>query len=254
MYQRANGSALGAKFLMKLRTALSNTPGDVHVTCWLATLVDRCSNGRLEHPAPRRHTHNGAPSMFDTSATVLSILKDATPILLGLLSAVTGFLVGQRTRSVTIATTLERDWLNGIAVDLAEFIEVQYDVVWKRWRLQHLEISEPKDQPIRLRTKSLRYLQDACWEKTFRSDFLKTKLLLLLDEKDKTQGRLIEQIGKYASYADKQNEARDIRDPKVLYETAERIGIELRENVKASIVTAGRQVLDAKRRSIRKSA
>ena len=192
--------------------------------------------------------------MVDLSVISVQLVDLVKTALLPLLTLAFGFVAGRRSRSVTIATTLEKDWLNNIAESLAEFIELQYDVIWKRWRFRLLQLSLPLENRDLYSNDGLRYLQDACWEKTFRSDYLKTRLMLLLDQSDVNQSELIRAIERYAAHADLQNDSDDHGDKEKLYGIAAEIGERLRAREKGAIVAAGRRVLEAKRTAIRKTA
>lgn len=96
-------------------------------------------------------------------------------------------------------------------------------------------------------------LQEASWKQTFRSDFLKSKLLLMLDDRDVLQEKLIRAIEEYAKHADTQNLQENRGDEKKLFKVAADIGYLLREKNKSLILNAGRRVLAAKREAIRRS-
>lgn len=104
-------------------------------------------------------------------------IQVGTAVVLPFLALLFGFLTGQRSRSIAVATTVEKDWLNTVAEDLAEFIEVQYDVVWKRWRLKDLELTDPNARARPYDKESFRDLQDACWKQTFDRTFSKPNFL-----------------------------------------------------------------------------
>ena len=180
-------------------------------------------------------------------------IQIGTAIVLPFLALLFGFLTGQRSRSITVATTVEKDWLNTVAENLAEFIELQYDVVWKRWRLKDLELTDPEVRSQPYEKESFRYLQDELWKQTFRSDFLKTKLSLMLDDGDRFQGQLITAIEEYARHADRQDRENESANPGTVLRIASEIGDLLRVQNKSAIVTAGRRVLEAKRKAIRSS-
>lgn len=176
-------------------------------------------------------------------------------ILFPLLALIAGYFAGKRGRSNAIATTVEKDWLDTVAEDLAEFTELQIDIVWKRWRIKILESTDPETSSHSYEKEGFRTLQEASWKQTFRSDFLKSKLLLLLDDSDVLQKKLIEAIDEYATYAPKmnnflQNLEKDVPDESL--KLAEDFDLLLREK-KPLILDAGRRVLAAKREAIRRS-
>ena len=183
----------------------------------------------------------------------MSWIQIATAVILPVLAVIVGYFTGRRSRSITVATTVEKEWLNTVAEDLAEFIEVQYDIVWKRWRLKDLELTGGKEQSSPYDKESFRELQDACWKQTFRSDFLKTKLSLILDDTVPLQARLIQSVEEYSQHADLQDKAYEQADKNKLTQIAVEIGDLLRVQHKPAIVAAGRRVLEAKRKEIRKS-
>ena len=165
-------------------------------------------------------------------------------VVLPFLALLFGFLAGQRSRSITVATTVEKDWLNSVAEDLAEFTELQYDIVWKRWRLKLVELTDLELRSRPYENESFRYLQEALWKQTFRSDFLKTKLFLMLDDGDRLQAQLITAIEEYAGHADKQNQENESADKDSLFKIAAEVGDLLRVQKKSAFVAAGRRVLE----------
>lgn len=176
-------------------------------------------------------------------------------ILFPLLALTTGYLAGKRGRSNAIATTVEKDWLDTVAEDLAEFTELQIDIVWKRWRIKILESTDPETSSQSYEKEGFRTLQEAAWKQTFRSDCLRSKLLLLLDDRDVLQNQLIEAIDEYAKYAPEmttllQRLGNDV--PEKWGELADEFDVLLRKK-RPLILAAGRRVLAAKREAIRKS-
>ena len=180
-------------------------------------------------------------------------IQIGTAILLPFFALLAGFLTGRRSRSIAVATTVEKDWLDTVAADLAEFIEVQYDIIWKRWRLRDLELTEPNARTRLYDKESFRDLQDAVWKQTFRSDLLKTKLCLMLDDDDPLQAELIRLLEQYALYADRQDREYQKADQAMIEKIANDLGQLLRVEHKPAIIAAGRRVLEAKREAIRKS-
>ena len=173
-------------------------------------------------------------------------------ILLPLMALVAGYFAGQRGRSIAIATTVEKDWLNCVAEDLAEFIELQIDIVWKRWRIKVKASTDPETSSLSYEKESFRSLQDASWQQTFRSDLLKSKLLLMLDDRDVLQEQLIAAIDEYSKHAPEMtNRVKDL-DKDASEQVANDFDRLLREK-KPFILNAGRRVLAAKRTAIRKS-
>ena len=177
-------------------------------------------------------------------------------ILFPLLTLIAGYLAGQRGRSNAIATTVERDWLHTVAEDLAEFIELQIDIVWKRWRIKVIEGTNPETSSQSYQNEAFRILQEASWKQTFRSDFLKSKLLLLLDDHDVLQEKLIAAIDEYAKHAPAMAKCLENLEKNVPETALVKLGCDfdllLREK-KPLILDAGRRVLTAKRDAIRKS-
>jgi hypothetical protein len=176
-------------------------------------------------------------------------------ILFPLLTLVAGYLAGQRGRSNAIATTVERDWLHTVAEDLAEFIELQIDIVWKRWRIKVIEGTNPETSSQSYENEAFRLLQEASWKQTFRSDFLKSKLLLMLDDHDVLQEKLIAAIDEYAKPApDMAKRLQNLKNvpEKALVKLGYDFDLLLREK-KPLILDAGRRVLTAKREAIRRS-
>jgi hypothetical protein len=178
-----------------------------------------------------------------------------TAILFPLLTLKAGYSAGQRGRSNAIATTLEKDWLNTVAADLAEFIELQIDIVWKRWRIKVMEDTDPETSSHSYEKEAFRILQDAAWQQTFRSDLLKSKLLLMLDDRDVLQQKLIAEVDSYAKYVPDvaiRVQSLPKNAPKELLKVVEDFDSLLREK-KPLILDAGRRVLAAKREAIRGS-
>jgi hypothetical protein len=177
-------------------------------------------------------------------------------ILVPLLTLIAGYLAGQRGRSNAIATTVERDWLQAVAEDLAEFIEIQIDIVWKRWRIKVIERTNPETSSQSYENEAFRILQEASWKQTFRSDFLKSKLLLMLDDRDVLQERLIVAIVEYSKAAPDMSKRLENLEKNVpensLLKLACDFELLLREK-KPLILDAGRRVLAAKREAIRSS-
>lgn len=184
-----------------------------------------------------------------------SILLGAA-VLFPLLTLIAGYLAGHRGRSNAIATTVERDWLQTVAEDLAEFIEVQIDIVWKRWRNKVIERTNPETSSQSYESEAFRVLQESSWTKTFRSDFLKSKLQLMLDDHDVLQKNLIAAIDEYAKPAPDMAKRLENLEKNVsedaLFKLACDFELLLREK-KPLILDAGRRVLAAKRESIRRS-
>lgn len=176
-------------------------------------------------------------------------------ILFPLLTLIAGYLAGQRGRSNAIATTVEKDWLHTVAEDLAEFTELQIDIVWKKWRIKVIEDTKPETSSQSYDNEAFRIVQEASWNQTFRSDLLKTKLLLMLDDRDPLQDTLIAAIIEYAKHASAMtNELsleKNFPETKLL-EIGNRYDRLLRED-KPLILNAGRRVLAAKRAAIHKS-
>jgi hypothetical protein len=177
-------------------------------------------------------------------------------ILFPLLTLIAGYLAGQRGRSNAIATTVERDWLQAIAEDLAEFIELQIDIVWKRWRIKDNERITPETSSQSYENEAFRILQEASWKQTFRSDFLKSKLLLMLDDLDDLQKKLIEAIEDYSKPVSEMATRLDNMEKNVPEKELLNLGYHydllLREK-RPLILDAGRRVLAAKREAIRRS-
>ena len=183
-------------------------------------------------------------------------LQLGVPTLVTLVTLIVGYFVGQRGRSNAIATTVEKDWLHTVAEDLAEFMELQIDIVWKRWRITLIEGTNPETSSDSYQDEAFRVLQQASWDKTFRSDLLKTKLLLVLDDNDVLQKELIAAIDEYAKPAQDwaneiQNQEKNVPEKK-LTERGYHYDRLLRAE-RPRILGAGRSVLAAKRKSIRKS-
>lgn len=178
------------------------------------------------------------------------------PTLVTLVTLIVGYFVGRRGRSNAIATTVEKDWLHTVAEDLAEFTELQIDIVWKRWRLKVKERTDPETSSHSYENEAFRSLQEASWKQTFRSDFLKSKLLLMLDDHDVLQKELIQVIDEYAKYPDlhdaMQKSEENVDDPGRLRKGVSDFDQLLREK-KPQILNAGRRVLAAKREAIRRS-
>lgn len=177
-------------------------------------------------------------------------------LLLPLMALIAGYFAGQRGRSNAIATTVEKDWLHTVAEDLAEFTELQIDIVWKKWRIKVIEDTKPETSSQSYENEAFRIVQEASWKQTFRSDLLKTKLLLMLDDRDPLQQKLIAAIDEYAKYAvtmsnELQNLEKNVPETK-LREIGNRYDRLLREE-KPLILYAGRRVLAAKRAAIHKS-
>jgi len=177
-------------------------------------------------------------------------------ILFPLLTLIAGYLAGQRGRSNAIATTVERDWLQAVAEDLAEFIEIQIDIVWKRWRIKVIERTNPETSSQFYENEGFRIVQEASWKQTFRSDFLKSKLLLMLDDHDVRQEQLIAAIVEYAKPAPDlakrlENLEKNVSENSLLKLACD-FDLLLREK-KPLILDAGRRVLAAKREAIRRS-
>ncbi len=179
-----------------------------------------------------------------------------TSVLLSLMGLAAGFLAGRRGRSNAIATTVERDWLDTVAEDLAEFTELQCDIIWKRWRLKVIEDTEPETSSQSYENEAFRALQDASWKQTFRSDLLRTKLLLLLDDQIDVQKTLIAAIDEYATHADQHEAAQKasgrVCDPEKLRKLVADFDGLLRKH-KPDLLKAGRRVLADKREAIRRS-
>jgi hypothetical protein len=178
-----------------------------------------------------------------------------TAILVPVLTLIAGYFAGQRGRSNAIATTVEKDWLNTIAEDLAEFIEVQIDIVWKRWRIKLIEDTTPETSSHSYEKEGFRAVQEAAWRQTFRSDLLKSKLLLMLDDRDPLQQKLIAEIDAYAKHVPDLAacvEKLKHHAPPELLAVVDGFDRLLRER-KPQILDAGRRVLAAKREAIRKS-
>ncbi len=175
-------------------------------------------------------------------------------IVLPLIGVIAGYFAGQRGRSIAIATTVEKDWLHCVAEDLAEFIELQIDMIWKGWRIKVMEGTNPETSSHSYEKEAFRLVQDASWKQTFRSDFLKSKLLLMLDDRDVQQEKLIAAIEEYAKHAP--DVAKRIKtltnNPDELFKVTNDFDQLLREK-KPMILNAGRRVLAAKRQAIRKS-
>ena len=167
-----------------------------------------------------------------------------------------GFFAGRRGRSNAIATTVDKDWLDTVAEDLAEFTELQCDIIWKRWRLKVLEDTAPETSSQSYANEAFRTLQDASWKQTFRSDLLRTKLLLLLDNQNDVHRTLIAAIDEYGKLADQheaeQKSAGRACDPEKLRQLVADFDGRLRAN-KPRLLDAGRSVLADKRQEIRRS-
>ena len=176
--------------------------------------------------------------------------------LVPLLTLIAGYLAGQRGRSNAIATTVERDWLQAVAEDLAEFIELQIDIVWKRWRIKDHERTTPETSSALYGDEAFRILQESAWKQTFRSDLLKSKLLLMLDDLDDLQKKLIEAIDDYSKPVPEMgtrlyNMEKNVPE-KELADLGNHYDLLLREK-RPLILDAGRRVLAAKREAIRRS-
>jgi hypothetical protein len=179
-------------------------------------------------------------------------LQLGVPTLVTLVTLIVGYFVGRRGRSNAIATTVEKDWLQTIAEDLAEFTELQIDIIWKRWRIKTYGGANAETGSGSYDKEAFRILEEASWKQTFRSDLLKTKLLLMLDDRDDLQKKLIAAIAKYAKHAqDWANELQTVPE-KELTDRADHYDVLLRDE-RPLILDAGRRVLAAKRAAIRKS-
>ena len=176
-------------------------------------------------------------------------------LLLPLMALIAGYFAGQRGRSNAIATTVEKDWLHTVAEDLAEFTELQIDIVWKKWRIKVIEDTRPETSSQSYDNEAFRIVQEASWNQTFRSDLLKTKLLLMLDDRDALQEKLIAAIIEYAKHASAMTYElsleKNFPEAKLL-EIGNRYDRLLRDE-KPGILNAGRRVLAAKRAAIHKS-
>jgi len=177
-------------------------------------------------------------------------------ILVSLLTLIAGYLAGQRGRSNAIATTVDRDWLQAVAEDLAEFIELQIDIVWKRWRIKDHERTTQETSSQSYENEAFRTLQESAWKQTFRSDLLKSKLLLMLDDLDDLQKKLIGAIDDYSKPVPEMatrlyNMEKNVPE-KELGDLGNHFDLLLREK-RPLILDAGRRVLAAKRDAIRKS-
>lgn len=177
----------------------------------------------------------------------------ATKILLPLLVAAAAYVAGRRSRSISVATTVEKAWLDTVALDLAEFIELQCDSVWHRWRLRHYELSRLDQMSSPTYDEHARRLEDAAWQRSFRAALLQTKLLLLLDDQDQLQRRLMTLIDEYAAIAEEQTCADNNGDLEKIYAVATQLHIRLEEQHKSGLLEAGRRVLKQKRKDIRSS-
>jgi len=182
-----------------------------------------------------------------------TILQFATALVLPLATLGAGFWAGRRGRSITVATTLDKEWLNAVADDLAEFTELQYDIIWKRWRLKLYELTAPESSSPTYDRDAFRLLQEASWKQTFRSDFLKSRLMLLLDDRDPLHLQLMNAIETYAAHADSQLAEDNLGTEERLSEVATSLGRRLRSREKVPLLALGRQVLRATRATIRRS-
>jgi hypothetical protein len=176
--------------------------------------------------------------------------------LFPLAALIVGYFAGQRGRSNAIATTVEKDWLHTVAEDLAEFIELQIDIVWNRWRIKVIDGTNPATSSHSYGNEPFRILQEASWKQTFRSDFLKSKLLLMLDDHDVLQKKLIAAIDEFAKPAPNlakrlENMEKNVPENELL-KLAYDFDLLLREE-RPLILDAGRRVLAAKRKAIRRS-
>jgi hypothetical protein len=178
------------------------------------------------------------------------------PTLATTVTLIVGYFVGRRGRSNAIATTVEKDWLHTIAEDLAEFTELQIDIIWKRWRLRDFERTNPKTSSGPYDKEAYSVLEESSWTRTFRSDLLKTKLLLMLDDSDALQEKLIKTIEEYAQpaqdWAKELGKLEKTLPEEKLTERGFYYDVLLRKR-RGQILTAGRHVLAAKRAAIRKS-
>jgi len=177
-------------------------------------------------------------------------------ILVPMLTLIAGYFAGRQGRSNAIATTVEKDWLHTIAEVLAEFIELQIDIVWNRWRIKVIEGTNPETRSHSYEKESFRIIQEASWKQTFRSDFLKSKLLLMLDDQNVLQKKLIAAIVEYAKPVPDmnkrlQNLKKNVPEEELL-KLAQDFDLLLREK-RTLILDAGRRVLAAKREAIRRS-
>ena len=185
------------------------------------------------------------------------------PFLLSSVTLIAGYYAGQRGRSIAIATTVDKEWLQTIAEDLAEFVELQIDIVWKRWRLIVMEGTDPETSSTSYEKEAFRFLQEASWRQTFRSDLLRSKLLLMLDHRDTLQENLIAAIDEYAKHVIRMETCLEIVEKEVpkqlgsvrdveLCKIRDEFDQRLRQN-KPQILKAGRVVLADKREAIRQS-
>ena len=183
-------------------------------------------------------------------------LQLGTSVLLSVIGLAAAYFAGRRGRSNAIATTVDKDWLDTVAEDLAEFTELQCDIIWKRWRLKVTEETQPETSSQSYQNEAFRALQDASWKQTFRSDLLRSKLLLLLDNQIDVQRTLIAAIGEYAKHADQheaaQHEPGRVYGKKELRKLVADFDGLLRKH-KPDLLDAGRRVLADKREEIRRS-
>lgn len=177
-------------------------------------------------------------------------------LVMPFIAVIAAYLAGQRGRSNAIATTVDKDWINTVAEDLAEFIELQIDIVWKRWRVRVIDCTTPETSSKSYDSEGFRITQQASWDKTFRSDLLKSKLLLMLDDLDALQKKLIEAIDDYAEpvaeLAKRLQTLEKNVSEKELVGICNHYDLLLRDK-RPPILEAGRLVLAAKRKAIRKS-
>jgi len=185
--------------------------------------------------------------------------KDWILSITAILTLITGYFAGQRGRLNALATTVEKEWLKTVAEDLAEFVELQIDIIWKRWRINVIDDANQTNSQS-YEKEAFRSLQAAAWQQTFRSDTLKSKLLLMLDDRDRLQGELIAEIENYAKHVPdlahrienlEKNVPKKLREQKLL-EVVEETDVLLRER-RPLILDAGRLVLADKRKKIRRS-
>jgi hypothetical protein len=179
-------------------------------------------------------------------------LQPAATVVFSLMTLAFGFFAGRQGRSNAIATTVDKDWLDTVADDLAEFTELQCDIIWKRWRLKVLEDTAPETSSQSYENEAFRALQDALWKQTFRSDLLKTKLVLLLDNQKDAHRNLIAAIDEYGKHADEHDAAQTSCDREKLTDLRADFDGRLRVN-KPDLLDAGRRVLADKRQEIRRS-
>lgn len=75
----------------------------------------------------------------------------------------------------------------------------------------------------------------------------------MLDDSDPLQAQLITSLEEYARHADRQDREYESADRAAITKIANEIGHLLRVQHKPALVAAGRRVLEAKRKAIRKS-